>query len=499
MKCVKELASLLLALVMVLSMFVTSFAAQEGELTNGSITINDAVPGQIYNAYQILYLESYDATENAYAYKANSAWENWLKKQTAYVSVDSQGYVTWARNADVVAFAKLAQEEATKQGGTITADVTATAPAAASGQQYSSVSFTGLKLGYYLIDTTLGVLCSLDTTSPDVEMEEKNEVPANVKTVEEDSNGQYGSVNDADIGQTVKFKSAVTLPKGSENAVFHDTMSAGLTPDAASIKVYTDANLTTELAAENYTVIATDPTDGCTFEVSFNRSYLNSLTADSTTVYVGYSATVNANAVVGGGGNPNESKISYGDSSNTKTTPPSITKTYTWSFDVLKYGDNDESKVLEDAQFVLLNMDKTKVATIENDKLVGWADVPIAGIDGVINWPARAILTTNAQGEIDIAGLDGDTYHLREIAAPAGYNKLADDVAVTIAPTEGADADGDTILTLTPVIAKVNNQSGSELPSTGGMGTTIFYVVGIILVVGAAVLLITKKRMSADK
>lgn len=492
MKHVKKLASLLLALVLVLGLTTTAFAAQGGDLTGGSITIDNAVKGQTYSIYQILYLESYDAATNAYAYKANSAWESWLKTQTTYVSIDNQGYVTWVEDADPIAFAKAAQAEATKEGSTITADGTKNATD-------NTVAFTDLKLGYYLVDSTLGTLCSLNTTNPNVTIKEKNAEPTNEKTVEEDSNHQYGNVNDADIGQTVNFKSTITLPKGSENVTFHDTMSAGLTLDASSIKVYTDAAMTTELAADNYNVTTTDLTDNCTFEVSFKQTYLDGLAADSTTVYVGYSATVNANAVVGGNGNPNESKVSYGDSTNTKTTPSSITKTYTWSFDVLKYGNGDETKVLENAQFVLLNNDKTKVATIVDGKLTGWADVPAAGTDGTITWPANTALTTNAQGKIDIAGLDADTYYLREVKAPAGYNKLADDVTVTINPTEGTDADGNKTLTLTPVTAKVNNQSGSELPSTGGMGTTIFYVIGSILLIGAAVLLITKKRMSVEK
>ena len=123
----------------------------------------------------------------------------------------------------------------------------------------------------------------------------------------------------------------------------------------------------------------------------------------------------------------------------------------------------------------------------------GWVDVPAAGQDGTIAWPANTILTTNAQGKIAIDGLDADTYYLREIQAPAGYNKLAEDVEVVI--TGAAKADGSDTLTYQTVVAEVNNQSGTELPSTGGIGTTIFYVVGSILVVAAIVLLVTKKRM----
>lgn len=497
MKHMKKLASLLLALVMVFAMGTTAFAAQEGELTGGSITIDNAVSGQTYSIYQILYLESYSTDANgnatgAYAYKANSAWADWLKTQTSYVSIDAQGYVTWVAATDdatVAAFAKAAQAEATKQGSTITADSTTTASS-------TTVTFSDLKLGYYLVDSTLGTLCSLDTTNPTVTIKEKNAEVTNVKEVEEDPTGDYGSVNDADIGQTVNFKSTITLPKGSENVVFHDEMSQGLSLNANSIKVYTDANMTTELTAGNYTVTTTGLSDGCTFEVSFAKTYLDGLTADTTTVYVKYSATVNDQANVGNTGNPNKSKVSYGDENKTTTTPDSTTITYTWSFDVLKYANGDKTKVLKDAQFVLLSKDKSKVATIVNGKLTGWVNVPAAGSDGNISWPANTTLTTDTNGKITIAGLDADTYYLRETAAPAGYNKLANDVEVKIEPTTASDGKS---MTLTPVTAEVENKSGTELPSTGGMGTTIFYVVGSILLIGAAVLLITKKRMSAEK
>ena len=487
MKQVKKLASVLLALVMALALTATAFAAQEGPLTGGSITINDAVPGQTYNAYQILYLESYNKDSGAYAYKANSAWETWLKTQTSYVSFDAQGYVTWVEGADAAAFAKLAQVEAAK----MIADATATAPAAAEGKTYSTVTFSNLKLGYYLVDTTLGTLCSLDTTNPSVVMQEKNEAPANVKTVEEDSNGNYGEKNDADIGQTVNFKSTITAQAGAENYVFHDTMSAGLTYTGV-----TGITLNgTTVDAANYTVVTEGLTDDCTFEVRFTQAFCDTLKANDQIV-ISYTATLNEKAVIAGAGNPNESKLSYGDKGDAShtpsgTTPPSETKTYTWDLDILKYGNGNESNVLKDAKFVLLNKDKNKVATVVNGKITGWSNVPAAGEGGSITWPANTVLTTGENGKIEIDGLDADTYYLRETQAPAGYNKLADDQAVTI--TGATTVDGK--LTYTTVVAKINNQSGTELPSTGGIGTTLFYVVGGVLVVGAAVLLVTKKRM----
>ena len=172
----------------------------------------------------------------------------------------------------------------------------------------------------------------------------------------------------------------------------------------------------------------------------------------------------------------------------------SPTKTYTWDMEVLKYGNGDKTKLLKDAQFVILNSTKNKVATVVNGKVTGWVDVPAAGEDGVITWPANTVLTTDAQGNIHVSGLDADTYYLREVQAPAGYNKLAGDIEFKIVPTTGEN----NTLTYTTVVAEINNQSGSELPSTGGMGTTLFYILGSVLVLGTVVLLITRKRMRAN-
>lgn len=476
MKRTKKLASLLLALVMVFAVAVTVLA--EG---SGSITVDNAVVDQTYTIYEILRLESYNADTNAYSYKATGAWEEFINGdgiKGIYVDVNAQGYVTWHDGADASAFAKAAQVYAGAHSITNQGSKTATS---------TTVKFESLELGYYLMDSTLGTLCALDTTTPDVIIKEKNEVPSNEKTVEEDSSKNYGSVNDADIGQTVNFISTVTLPAGSENVIFHDTMSAGLTLKVESVKVYTDARLTTELEANSYTLKTSGLLDACTFEIAFSQEYLNDL-KEKAVVYVVYSAVVNENAVVGGEGNPNTSHLSYGDERNTKTTPGSNTTTYTWSFDVLKYGNGDETNVLANAEFVLLNSNKSKVAVVENGKLTGWMELPAAGEGGSVVWPANTILKTNENGKISIAGLDADTYYLREIKAPAGYNVLKDDVEVKIDPTV---SDKTTV--------KVDNLSGTELPSTGGMGTTFFYVAGSILLLGAAVLLVTKKRMNAAK
>lgn len=494
----KKTFALLLAVVMLLSLGMTAFA---DEAQNGKITIDNPVKGQIYTIYRILYIESYNATSGAYAYKAESAWETWLKTQTTYVTFDEQGYVTWVKDADAAAFAKAAIAYAKEN---IIAN-----DGAKTVNEETSIEFTNLKLGYYLVDTTLGTLCGLDTTNPNATIQEKNAAPTINKQVEEDSkqdNDAWVKNNDADFNQSVNFKITVVAKKGAENYVVHDQMSAGLTLDRGSFKVMVGE---TELTAgTDYKVVSSIDADVvhshlngreivideiCTFDIEFTQTYLDTITAD-TTIVITYSATVNEDAVVGLNGNPNKTWLDYGDESNVTSTPESETVTYVWDLDILKYANGDESKVLKDAQFVLLNSAKAKVATVVNGKLTGWADVPTKGEDGTITWPENTVLTTDDNGKIEIDGLDSDTYYLREIKAPDGYNKLANDVEVKI--TGATKGDGDTIPTYTTEVVKVNNQSGTELPSTGAEGTTLFITFGSIVVLVAVVFMITRKKMS---
>ena len=484
MKHTKKFVSLLLTLVMVLAMASTTFAAQEGTLTGGSITINDAVPGQTYKAYQILYLESYNATSGAYAYKANSAWKSFIESNTVkgvYVNVDTQGYVTWVEGADVAEFAKLAQAEAAKKD----ADASATAPDASEGNAYSTVTFAGLNLGYYLVDTSLGTLCSLDTTNPSVVMEEKNEVPPIPdKQVKEDSTSEWGESNTAQIGDTVEFRTTITAKKGAQNYVLHDQMSDGLTLDEQSIKVTVNGVRLEKGTA--YTVV-TNPTDGCDFEIQFTQTYLDTITQDAEIV-VTYSAVLNDKAVIYPSGNLNKTKLDYGDNSSTEWDE---TKTYTFKFDIIKTDSN--GKVLNGAKFELYDAPTggNKIALVKETN----GDYHVA-TDTEKNAEGFTPAVIEA-GKVTVKGLDADTtYWLEETEAPAGYNKLSGRVKVeiknsnlttTMTGDTWADGNGG---------VQITNKTGAELPSTGGMGTTIFYIIGSVLVLAAVVLLIVRKRMS---
>ena len=480
MKHLKKLASFLLVLVMVLSVTTTAFAEEGGETTTkGSITITNALSGETYNAYQILYLESYDAENNIYAYKANSAWKEWLETQNKYVSVNPQGYVTWVKGADPADFAKAAKDQLT--GKTVAGSVTPTAD--------GSATISNLQLGYYLVDSTVGALCELNTTKPSVEITDKNKTPTIEKKVQEDSNETWGDVNDADIGQTVNFKSTVSAKPGARNYVVHDKMDAALKFDSVTSITAGSKTLT---EGSDYTVVTTDLTDGCTFHIVFTQAYLDSITAD-TNIVINYTAKLTSSAVAGKG-YVNETWLDYGDNQHTEH---DTTTTYTWKLPIYKYHMDGETKTaLAGAEFILYKgsgESNKEYAQVTNGKLTGWTKTK----------EEATKLVSGDDGMIAVEGLDADTYYLEETKAPGGYNKLAGPVKVEISHTvsvEGADMTN-TLKQDTTDVEKVEieNKSGTLLPITGGIGTTIFYVLGSILVIGAVVLLIAKKRMSASE
>ncbi len=472
MKLFKKLAGMLLAMIMVLSMSTVAFAAQGTNDNIGSITINNAEEGHTYNAYQILVLESYNTDAEAYSYKADDDWKNWLESQTKYVSIDAQGYVTWVKDADPAAFAKEAlahaKEASIKPDATETADST-------------TVAFTGLNLGYYLVDTTLGTLCSLDTTTTDVEMYEKNEQPPVKKEVKEDSTGNWEDENTAEIGDVVEFRTTIGAKPGAEGYVLHDVMTEGLTLDPDSIKA-TGLIKGQDENSGDYHVVTTGLNDGCTFEVVFHQSYLDTITED-TDIVVTYSAEVNEKAVIYDGANTNKTKLQFGEDNRDETTWDE-TKTYTFKVDVVK--TDDKNKVLDDAQFKLYDA-KTggnEIALVKvSDGVYRLAKDGETGVEYI----------TTVNGKLEIKGFDANTnYYLEETKAPDGYNKLAERVEIAVKEAN-LDASVSNDIWQSGGVHIVN-KAGDLLPTTGGMGTTILYIIGGVLVIGAGAVLIIRRR-----
>ena len=339
------------------------------------------------------------------------------------------------------------------------------------------MNFTNLELGYYLVvssgwDDDIEVVCSLDTTKPNIEINEKNGKPTIEKKIVE--NSTLAESNTAGIGDYVQFKITVNVIDGQpSNYVIHDKMSDGLTfvnttEHPVEVKVGTSILDTTQYSF-NGTI-----TDGCAFELKINDGILKS----NDVVTVTYYGQINPSAVINGD-NTNEAKLTYGtngDSTWEKTT------TKVFGFKVFKHAGTDKENLLAGAEFRLYKTvgDENYYAKFDaNGLLTGWTtDATAAGVT----------MTSNGTSALVLNGLNAGTYSLEETKAPDGYNKLTTPVTVTISK-EGVVSPAEN------GIVYVSNNAGATLPSTGGMGTTLFYVLGGGLMVAAVVLLVTKKRM----
>lgn len=481
------LAAFALVLAMAVPAWAASTAATGDNAGSSSITIDGAVNEKTYTLYRIFDVAS--KTDDGMVYNVTTAWKPFFEGNgagTEYVEIDSLGQVKKLKKEGFANDSENAKAFAAALAWAKTQSNIAVASVTAGNNE---AKFTGLKEGYYLVDTTTGSLCSVGnvTGSTAVTIKEKNGVPSVDKQVQEDSDSSWGDKNDAEIGQEVNFKTTINVTAGNTtNYVLHDKMT-GLTYKADSIQI-TKANDTVALTQGTDYTIET-PKDGCSFEIKFvNNGKLNA----GDVVVVTYTATVNADAVVAGTGNTNETWLDYGNNGHTTH---DTTRTYVWEFKIYKYtkgaGEN-ETVALPHAEFVLYKKSgETKsYLTASGNKLTGWTTEENSATK----------FTSDNNGNISISGLDAGEYYLKETKAPDGYNKLTDDIEVVLKKeynestnvgtayfTYGSSTKADKV--------EVENNAGTTLPSTGGMGTTVFYVVGGGLMAVAVVLLVTKKRM----
>ena len=482
MKHARKLTSLLLALVMVFALAVT--VAAEGGTTapTGSITVDNPVADKTYTAYKIFDVV-YDTAREHYSYtiEKSSPWFGTVNGYTAGLQLTPVADTT--SNTYVVTFDE-SEFSAPSFAETLKNALTTVTPtdvhqfaASADGKQQVA---NGLLLGYYFVKSSeTDALCNLTTTNPEVTIHDKNDMPFEKKV----------DKTNVDVGQTVKFTITGKVPDHTGFTTYTylitDTMTDGLTFDKTSVKVTINgANVPQE--PNGYTLTEPNDTEQFTFKLSINVR--NFKIGDG--IEVTYNATVNEKAIAEI--ESNKATLTYTNGptvDDDKTTTEREVKVYSSKIvidKVEKTTDGTAGKKLSGAEFVLY-----KEETIEGNKTIKyyqWDET-----NKKVVWDAdktkATVLETSTDGAATFGGLADGTYYLVETKAPAGYNQLKDPVTV---PVKGSDTD---TMKLT-VTATVENQAGTLLPSTGGMGTTIFYVLGAVLVVGAGVLLVTKKRMS---
>lgn len=458
MKTMKKMMALMIAVVMCISMMsVVAFAGEGGDApaTGYTVTVTNATSGESYTIYKVFdAITKEGRTDGGTGISYSSTW---LTEGNDYFAVDSAGNITITDAGK--------KEDGTLSDGAITwlksqvSNFEKGETIVASG---STVTFSGLDDGYYYVTTTTGSFITVDSIAPNVEIQDKNTVPSGDKTQSATEDGTYADTTlDFNIGDTVYYQYVITNGKGSDKEImFTDTMTDGLDLNSTITVVGNDG--TTALTKDtDYTLT----TSAHGFVLTLKENYVKGM-ATGDTVTVKYSATINKNAVVDSAtGNSNTGKLEYSQQTTEKTI-------YVETYDFQLY-KTDGSSFLDGAGFKLYD-----AATGGNQITVGKDDTGYY----VAAASDEEIMVDSANG-VNVRGLAPGTYYLEETTVPDGYNKLTKREAVTI--TTGATA---------AVEITVVNNAGAELPSTGGIGTKIFYGVGAVLVLGAAVILVSRKR-----
>lgn len=490
MKQIKKIAGLLLALVMVFAMAATAFAADT--------TITGRDNDRTYEIYQIF---TGDLSENTLS---NVKWGQNAKGHTAGDAVDATvldalAAVNSSSYADILDAIENYVDLSGKPYTTVTGDAKVTVPTGYylikdlgevdENGESSVPSGEGYSLYLVQIVGPTTISPKTGTTTSEKKVDDKNDSNTSEDTTTWQDSADY------DIGDVVPFQLKATVADDYANykvyqLVFHDKESNGLTFNNDAKVFVDDVEITTGFT------VNTAPTDGDTFEVVFDDlKQIGSVKAGSV-ITVQYTSELNENAVIGSAGNPNTMHIEYSNNPNdeqggeTGTTPDDTVIVFTYKVVVNKV--DEDNQPLKGAGFTLYKKDSTGTYNAVGDELTG------------------TDLT-----QFEWKGLDDGYYKLVETTTPAGYNTMAD-IEFTITASHDVLSDNPALTALSGNVTSgtatftavtdtcslttdVVNKEGSTLPETGGIGTTIFYVLGGVLVIAAGVLLITRRRMRSER
>ena len=502
MKYMKKFMALLAALTLALTMAVPAFAETTTPKTY-TITINNGTG--TYAAYQIFKGDLHEKTLSNIEWGDNVTDEGRTKFGNA---ADKAKRIT--TEADAKAFAvEVAKYLTDPAAGTGTDSITV------SGPGYYLIKNTEVGQGEVFTDYILRVV-------GDVTVNPKSGKPTLDKQIKHNETGAWGVVGDNQIGDTVEFRTITTVPIVSGYTqytyVIHDEMSAGLTSNVTSnadVTIKVNDEDAKELDKTYYTVTV-DKTNKNKFTVAIDvlNAIKDGKMVEGNTLYTYYTGILNEKAkVYNDGKQDNKAYLEYSNNPHDTTTNKTPEKVvYDWTFKMgVKKVDGADDTPLTDAKFVLSKNKGLDLGAIGDDgqptktenliKLIKNSDDSYTVAPAGYNGPVVYVMTA---GDITINGLDDTTvYYLYETKAPAGYNRLTAAVRFEITATYNDAGDNCTNVTAMvnndvqqSVSVSVRNNKGSTLPSTGGIGTTIFYVIGGGLMAVAAVLLVTKKRMN---
>ena len=540
-KKIQRILSFILAVAMVLTVCNFSVFAEVDTEAKYQIKISETAQNHKYSVYQIFGGSITTSTEpEAAAELTDIVYGNGVDvgtTATLTAAALAEAIVNDTSDKTTTYYGDEIVKILNNNGVTLKETPTATITYNADPEAVEKYVSEKLPVGYYLIVDSLtaadgeeinkenAVVSSyiVRLLDEDLSIAPKSSVPEVHKYVTDvnDSKGETDvdkKTADYDIGDAVPFKLVGTLPTNYEDYtsysyIFHDTLSKGLTYDAdtADLKVFVGGS-DTPLAEANYKVNpVTDPDTGITkLDIDFpNLKNIAEITAE-TNIVVTYNATLNENAVLGSTGNPNEVSLEFSNNPNptgdgeTGTTPVDTVIVFTYE-SVFNKIDGATKDALKGADFTLYKLTYVEDQTVTPSENL--ADKAYYSYNGkiyqlsVIDDSRKS--KTNDDTTFTFKGIDDGLYLLVETETPTGYNPI-DPLAFEVTAVHD-----DATLTLTSVAAEgfttmannegvttdIENNSGSTLPETGGMGTRIFYAVGGILVVAAGVLLISRRRM----